>query len=86
MMLAVDLSFMGFVMLKYDPSMGFLGGAVVKNPPAVAGDARDLGLIPVSERSPAIGNGNPPQYSCLENSMDTGAWWATVHGATKSQT
>ena len=38
MMLAVDLSFMGFVMLKYDPSMGFLGGAVVKNPPAIAGD------------------------------------------------
>ena len=63
--------------------MGLPGGAVVKSLPASVGDARDLGLIPVSERSPAIGNGNPPQYSCLENSMDTGAWWATVHGAQK---
>ena len=52
MMLAVDLSFMGFVMLKYDPSMGFLGGAVVKNPPAIAGDAGEVGLIPGLGRSP----------------------------------
>ena len=50
---------------------------VVKNLP---GDPRDAGSIPESERSPGIGSGNPPQYSCLENSMDRGAWWATVHG------
>ena len=50
--------------------------SVVKNPLANAGDS---GLIPGSRRSPGEGNGNPPQYSCLENSMDEGAWWATVH-------
>ena len=43
----------------------------------------DLGLIPGSERSPGEGNGNPLQYSCLENPMHRGAWWATVHGVTK---
>ena len=46
----------------------------------------DLGLIPGSGRSPGEGNGNPLQYSCLENPMDRGAWWAIVHGVTKSQT
>jgi len=46
----------------------------------------DLGLIPGLGRSPAEGNGNPLQYSCLENPMDSGAWWATVHRVTKSQT
>ena len=46
----------------------------------------DLGSIPGSGRSPGNGNGNPLKYSCLENSMDGGAWWATVHGVTKSQT
>ena len=46
----------------------------------------DSGLIPGSGSSPGEGNGNPPQYSCLENPMDGGAWWATVHGATKSRT
>ena len=50
---------------------------MVKNPPASAGDA---GLIPRYRRSPGEGNGNPFQYSSLENSMDTGAWWATVLG------
>ena len=59
---------------------------VVKNPPDNAGDARGLGLIPGSGRSPGEGNGNPLQYSCLENPMDRGAWWATVHGVTKSWT
>ena len=59
---------------------GFPGGAVVKNPPAHAGDARDSGSIPASGRSPGGGNENPVQYSCLENSMDRGAWLATVHG------
>ena len=49
---------------------GFPGGAVVKNPPPSAGDTRDAGLIPVLGRSPGVGNGNPLQYSCLENSMD----------------
>ena len=53
---------------------------MVKNLPANAGDG---GLIPGSGRSPGEGNGNPLQYSCLENSMDRGAWWATVHKVTK---
>ena len=61
---------------------GFPGGSVVKNLPTNAGD---WGSIPGSERSPGEGNGNPIQYSCLENSMDRGAWWAIVHGVTKSQ-
>ena len=56
---------------------------VVKNPPANAGDARDVGLIPGLGRSPGIGNGNPLQYSCLENYMDRGAWRATVHRVTR---
>ena len=56
---------------------------VVKNPPANAGDVRDMGLIPGSGRSPGGGNGNPLQYSSLENPMDRGAWWAMVHRVTK---
>ena len=59
---------------------------MVKNPPADAGDSRDMGPIPVLGRSPGRGNGNPLEDSCLENPMDRGAWWATVHGVTKSQT
>ena len=59
---------------------------MVKNPPANAGDARDTGLIPVSGRSPGGGHSNQLQCSCLENPMDRGAWQATVHGFTKSQT
>ena len=59
---------------------------VVKNPPANAGDIRNMGLIPGSGRSPGVGNGNPLQYSCLGNPMDRGAWWAAVHGVTKNQT
>ena len=59
---------------------------VVKNPPANAGDARHTGSIPGSGRSPGVGNGNPLQYTCVENSMDRGAWWAAVHGITKSWT
>jgi len=66
--------------------VGFPSGAVVKNPPANAGDTRDVGWIPGLERSPGGGNDNPLQYSFLENSMDRGAWWATVHGVAKSQT
>ena len=52
---------------------------MIKNPPANAGNARDMGLIPVSERSTGIGNGNPLQYSCLENFMDGGAWCPWGH-------
>ena len=59
---------------------------MIKNLPANAGDIRDLGLIPGWGISPADGNGNPLQYSCLENPMDRGAWLATVHGVAKSQT
>ena len=59
---------------------------MVKNPPVNAGDIRDAGLIPRLGRSPGGGYGNPLQYSCLENTMDRGAWWATVHGVSKSQT
>ena len=66
--------------------LGFPGGIVVKNPLASARDARDTSLIPGSGRSSGIENDNPHQYSCLENSMDRRAWWATVHGAKKNQT
>ena len=58
--------------------MGFPGGAEVK---ASACSVGDLGSIPGSGRSPGEGNGNPLQYSCLENPMDGGAWWAAVHGS-----
>ena len=61
--------------------MGFPGGSVVKNLPANAGDTD---LIPGLGRSPAKGNGNPLQYSCLRSPMDRGAWWATVRGVAKS--
>ena len=53
---------------------------MIKNLPANAEDARDEDLIPGSGRAPGVGNGTPFEYSCLENSMDRGAWWATVHG------
>ena len=59
--------------------------ALVKNPPADAGDTRDVGLIPGSGRSLGEGHDNPPQYSCLENPMDRGVWWATVNRVAKSQ-
>ena len=64
-------------------TLGFPGGSEVK---ASACNAGDLGLKPGSGRSPGGENGNPLQYSCLENSMDGRAWWATVHGVAKSQT
>ena len=57
---------------------------VVNDPPVNAGDARDAGLIPGSGRAPGGGNGNPLQYSCLENPMDRRARWATVHGIAES--
>ena len=62
---------------------GFPGGSELK---ASACNVGDLGSIPGLERSPGEGNGNPLQYSCLENPMDRGAWWATLHGVAPSQT
>ena len=59
---------------------------MVKKLPADAGDARDVGLIPGSGKSPGVGNGNLLQYSCLKNYMNRGAWWATVHGIPESDT
>ena len=67
-------------------NLGFPGGAVVKNPPANAGDARDLGSLPGLGKSLEEGNGNPLQDSYLGNPMDRGAWRATVHRVTKTQT
>ena len=64
-------------------SLNFPGSSDGK---ASAYNAGDLGLNPGSGRSPGEGNGNPLQYSCLENPTDRGAWWATVHGVAKSQT
>ena len=59
---------------------------VIKNAPTNAGDIRDIGSIPGSRRFPGEGNGDPLQYSCMENLIDSGAWWATVHGVAKNQT
>ena len=63
---------------------GFPVGSVVKNPPASKGATGDVGLIPGLGRFPGGGNGNPLWYSCLENPMDRGAWWATVHRVLKN--
>ena len=63
--------------------LGFPGGSVSKES---ASDAGDPDSISGWGRSPGEGNGNPLQYSCLENLMDRGAWWATIHGVTKSRT
>ena len=74
-----------FFLRKYEIFLlrqGFPGGAEVK---ASASNAGDPGSIPGSGRSPGEGNGNPLQDSCLENSMDGGAWQATIHGVAKSQ-
>ena len=57
---------------------------VVKNLPVNAGDIRDTGSIPALGRYPGGGHGDPLQYSCLENPMDRGAWWATVHRVAES--
>ena len=66
--------------------LDFPGGAVVKNFPAKAGDIRNMGSIPGSRRPPGEGNGNPLQYSRLENPMDRGAGRAMVHGVAESRT
>ena len=67
-------------------TMGFPHGSVGKESACNVGDTGDMGSIPGSERSPGGGNGNPLQYSCLGNPMDGEAWWAIVHGVTKSWT
>ena len=75
----------GFLWKKCKAVYSFPGSSVVKNPSATAGDTGDMGSIPGWGRYPRGGNGNPLQYSCLENSMDRGTWWATAHGVSKSQ-
>ena len=65
-------------------SWDFPGGAVVKSPPASAGDTRGVGSIPGWERCPGGGNGNPVQYSCLGNPINRGDWWAPVYGVAES--
>ena len=66
--------------------IGFPGGSVVRNLPANARDAGNVGLISGLERPPGGGNGNLRQYSCLKNPMQRGAWQTTVHEVAKSQT
>ena len=73
-----------YLYVSLSPGMRFPGGAVVESQPVNAGNARDSGSIPGLGRSPGEGNGNPLQYSCLENPMDRGAWWAALHGVLKS--
>ena len=86
---AADSACLGFQRSHFEEEetwrTGFPGGSVVKNPTAFPGDLGDPGSIPGLGRSPGEGKGSIFQYSCLENSMDRGAWWATVHGLTKSQ-
>ena len=77
--------FMFFLALN-NISSGFPGGSDDKEPACNAGDARDMGSIPGLGRSSGGGHGNPLQYSFLENSMDRGDWWATVHSIIKSHT
>ena len=67
----------------YSPWWASQGALMVKNPPANAGDIRDVGSIPGSGKSLGEGNGNPLQYSCLENPTDRGAWQAVDHGVAK---
>ena len=59
---------------------------MIRNLPANAGDAGEMGSIPGPGRSPGVGNGNPLQYSCLENYMERGGWWVTVHEVARNQT
>ena len=75
-----------YVSSEYLLRLGLPGGAVVKNLPANAGDARETGSIPRLGRSPEGRNGNPLQYSCQKTSMDREAWQATIHGVSKTQT
>ena len=77
---------MSYVKLTPKIIWAFQVALVVKNTSANAGDIRDASLIPGWERSPGGGNGYPLQDSCLGNPMNRGAWWATVHGVTESDT
>ena len=77
------VSYIGYISRSLS---GFQIAPVVRNLPANAGDTRDVRSIPGLGRSPGVGNGNLLQYSCLENSVDRRAWWATVQGMSKSQT
>ena len=74
------------IQIKVTSKRDFTVGIMVKNLPVNAEGARDMSSIPGLGRSPGVGNGNPPKCSCLENSMDRGAWEATIHGVTKSWT
>ena len=76
----VLMSFLHFYLII---SWGFPGGTVVKGSLASAGDAGDVGSTPGLGRTPGVGKGNPLQYSCVESSIDRGAWRAIVHGITK---
>ena len=72
--------------MKQKSVLGFPGGTSSEDLLANARDIRDMGSVPGSGRCPGGGHGNPLQYSCLENSTDRGAWWATVYRVAKSQT
>ena len=71
--------------MEYLQCVGFLGGSAVRESACKAGDATEASSIPGLERSPGGRHGNPLQYSCLENPMDGGAWWATVSEVEKSR-
>ena len=73
-------------MLVFKHNIGLAGGSMGKESACNAGDTGDVGSIPGLGRSPGEGHGNPFQYSCLENPMDRGTWWATVYRVAKSQT
>ena len=81
---AIILGHISLCLILYDRTSQV--ALMVKNLPANAGDARYAGLVPGSRRSLGGGNGNPLQYSCLENPIDKGVWQATVHGVVKSWT
>ena len=76
---------MSYIVIQSSPAAS-QAALMVKNPPANAGDVRDLNLIPGLGRSLGGGHGYPLQHSCLENPMDRGAWWAAVHGVAESDT
>ena len=80
----------GYVVMEFGDIYIFIRAfqvaLVVKNPPANAGDIKEAVSTPELGRHPGGGHDNPLQYSCLENPMDRGGWWATVHRVTKSQT
>ena len=79
-----NLPSIGCLYLQHVKARQFPGGSAVKNLTANSGDARDADSVPGSGRSPGGGNGNPLQYSCLENSMDRGAWQAIGHSHAQS--